>query len=83
MTESECVFCTALKLTKRIHKFSAERAILDNPELGKYCSEYTVALVQHTWYKAYGKRHAGRTVDYRHRGLGYKLRYCPECGRKL
>lgn len=29
------------------------------------------------------KRHAGRTTDYRNRGIGYKLNYCPECGRKL
>ena len=45
---------------------------------------YTVALLIHSWCPKYKtKRQASRLTDYRNKGLGYKLNYCPECGRKL
>lgn len=83
MTDSKCAFCRALSEHKEIHKMLAKRAKQERPELGAYRAEYAVALIESTWYEKYGKRSAGRMTDYRHRGLGYKLRYCPECGRKL
>ena len=49
----------------------------------KLKEEYTVALVSHTWSVSRGKRSASRTVDFRNKGLGYKLNYCPECGKEL
>ena len=44
--------------------------------------EYTVAIVTH-FYRKGDKAHASRITDYRNKGLGYKLNYCPECGRRL
>ncbi len=54
-----------------------------DPELGRWIQEYTVALVIHSWYQKRGKKSAFRTVDFRNKGLGYKLNYCPECGKEL
>lgn len=44
---------------------------------------YSAAIVCHSWIKERGKRNASRTVIYRKYGVGFKLNYCPECGRKL
>ena len=76
-----CEFCRALDT----YKF-ADR------EWNKICKkdgdprvlhEYTAALVRRSWTKEKGKRHAGRTTDYRNQGIGFKLNFCPECGRAL
>lgn len=77
----ECKFCEALTSWVNVNDFYADEK--PDPELGTYCHEYTVALVIRSWYQKRGKRHAGRTVDYRYRGLGFKLNYCPECGKSL
>lgn len=42
-----------------------------------------IIALSHMCSKYKTKRQAGRTVDYRNQGLGYKLNYCPECGRKI
>ena len=76
-----CKFCDSLTSWKRADSMPIEGAL--HPELGKHCTEYTVALVRHSWFQKRGKRSAGRTVDYRYRGLGFKLKYCPECGKWL
>lgn len=75
-----CAFCEALDTQKKIQSFKDK-----HPEHyeEKLFYEITVAMVIHSWTKSKGKAHAGRTTDYRFRGLGYKLNYCPECGRKL
>ena len=52
-------------------------------EYGKWMNEYTVAIVIHSWYQKRGKKSASRTVDFRNKGLGYKLNFCPECGKEL
>jgi hypothetical protein len=75
-----CKFCEAMKVNCQCDEFNQSPNEL---VYGKYMSEYTVAIVAHHWYSKMGKRTAGRTVDYRHMGLGYKLNYCPECGRKM
>ena len=80
-----CKFCEAIKNHKRCD-YVSDRWKSEDPEvqkLGKYKHEYTVAIVKRSWYQKRGKRSAGRITDYRYRGLGYKLNYCPECGRKL
>ena len=75
---AECKFCESLADHKRIENFWAE----EDDEPSKY--EYTVALVIRSWKPSVrSKRDAGRTTDYRYQGLGYKLNYCPECGKKL
>ena len=75
-----CKFCESLQDWSQIHEFNNR----DIPKEEETKHEYTVALVIHSWCPKYKtKRQAGRTVDYRNQGLGYKLNYCPECGRKL
>ena len=74
---AECKFCENLTGYKKIENFFNER----EQEPFKY--EYTVALVIKQWLPSKGKRRAGRTTDYRNQGLGYKLNFCPECGRKI
>ena len=64
-----CKFCEALAENKALSWSWLKR-------------EWTVALVCRSWAPG-NKRHASRTTDYRYRGIGYKLNYCPECGRKL
>lgn len=75
----DCKFCEALQLWKNIHSMNEPAS----EDLGKHKYEYTAALVIHHWYEKRGKRSASRTVDYRNRGLGFKLKFCPECGKKV
>ena len=75
-----CKFCESLESWKNIHEFHNQ----DITKAEKMKHEYTVALLIHSWCPKYKtKRQASRTTDYRNQGLGYKLNYCPECGRKL
>lgn len=75
-----CKFCEAMRVNRQCDEIDKSP---DKLACGKYMSEYTVAIVKHHWYSKMGKRNASRTTDYRHMGLGYKLNYCPECGRKM
>lgn len=79
-----CVFCERLSEIKEVHKIAQS---WDTEErlatLGKYLQELTVAIVDRTWYQKRGKKSASRTTHYRNQGIGFKLNYCPECGRKL
>ena len=79
--ETSCKFCEALKENKQIIDFKNNNPKYYNGE--KWNVEYTVALVIRKWLKGRHKSTAGRATDYRYRGIGYKLNYCPECGRKL
>lgn len=82
--EKPCKFCEAMKVKRQIDKFTNEhQSPEDLKKYGKHKTEYTVAIITRSWYSKNGKRHAGRITDYRHMGLGYKLNYCPECGREL
>lgn len=71
MTDKPCAFCESLQTHKNIRAFNNE-----------LYDEYTVALVIRSYAKG-KKRTAGRTTDYRNQGIGYKLNFCPECGRRL
>ena len=74
-----CRFCESYELNKRVGQFKQTNDMYDE----QWNQELTVALVIHDWTKRQGKKNAARTTDYRYRGLGYKLNYCPECGKKL
>ena len=81
---AECEFCETLKMYKISVKACNDMlSDQDKRDHGKYMASYSVAICQYTWYKKHGKRSAGRTTDYRHKGLGFKLNYCPECGRDM
>lgn len=74
-----CDFCDNLNWMK---KYAMEENKGRNEE-NKLRYAYNVALVQHIWTKRNGKRNAGRSTNYRNRGIGYQLNYCPECGSSL
>lgn len=76
-----CKFCTALKANKQAARFW--NGMNRKEGKPKVYHDYTVALVCRSWTKERGKSHSGRTTDFRHRGIGYKLNYCPECGRRI
>ena len=79
-----CEFCKTLAEMKDCHKIAQGWATdADLAEYGKWMQELTVAVVERNWYQKKGKRSAGRTVHYRNKGLGFALKYCPECGREL
>lgn len=73
-----CRFCESYTIHKNVGDFKAYR-----PDGDKWRQEITVALVVRDWTEQMGKKNAARTTDYRYRGLGYKLNFCPECGKKL
>ena len=74
-----CEFCEAYKSYKNINAFKNEHKEWYGEPL---MQEIKVAIVVRTWRKG-NKKMAGRTTDYRYRGCGYALNFCPECGRKL
>ncbi len=81
---SACKFCEAMKTNRQIeHISNSWMTDSERKQYGKYIIEYTVAIVKRSWHKKMGKKNSYRTVEYRYRGLGFKLNFCPECGRKL
>jgi hypothetical protein len=82
--EKPCKFCEAMKVNRQIEEFTRQHeSPKDLERYGKYKTEYAVAIITRSWYSKSGKKHATRTTDYMYTGLGYKLNYCPECGREL
>ena len=79
-----CKFCESMERNKEVERtargWATDAELL---EYGKWMNEYTVAIVIHSWYQKRGKKSASRTVDFRNKGLGYKLNFCPECGKKI
>lgn len=81
---SECKFCKALETYKFAERYWGENLTdEDKQKLGKRMDDYSVAIVQWTWWKKRGRKSAGRTVGYRRNGVGYRLNFCPECGKDL
>ena len=77
MSEKQCEFCDRIAMSNRVFQFWKER---DEQNLKH---EITVAIVERKWIAGTPKQNAGKLTDYRYRGLGFKLNYCPTCGRKL
>lgn len=78
--EKRCAFCDGYRLHVNVHNFKSK-----HPEYyggPQPLQEIRVAMVIRDYYKG-NKSHAVRTTDYQARGIGYKLIYCPECGKKL
>ena len=79
-----CKFCEAMKVNRQIEEVN--RTWATNEDLkryGKYMVEYTVAIVKRSYYQKTGKKKSGRTLEFRHRGLGFELNFCPECGADM
>ena len=76
----KCYFCESYKSWKSVNEFKQ-----DHPEYygdDPLMYELVVAMVIKTWRKG-RKQQASRITDYRYRGCGYALNFCPECGRRL
>ena len=81
---SVCKFCEAMKVNRQIEEVDRLQTTDEKSKYyGKYMVEYTVAIVKRSWYQKIGERRSGRSVEFRYRGLGFELNYCPECGQKL
>lgn len=79
-----CKFCTAMANNRDVERFVRGRATeYELSMYGKYMMEYSVAIVKRSWYQKKGKKAASRTTEYRYRGSGFALNYCPECGRRM
>lgn len=80
MTDKPCAFCEALMEYKNIRAFFDQRRKEEHKE--RIYEDYTVALVVRPYVKG-KKSTASRMTDYRNRGIGYELNFCPECGRSV
>ena len=70
-----CKFCEAMELNRKVDTITKK----NYPEIEH---RYSVAIVKRTFVKGC-KGARGSSTDYRYRGCGYALNFCPECGRKL
>ena len=81
---SVCKFCEAMKVNRQIEEVSRSLTTDEKSKYyGKYMVEYTVAIVKRSYYRKTGKKKSGRTLEFRHRGLGFELNFCPECGADM
>lgn len=70
-----CKFCEAMETHRRVDTIMKKT----DPDMEH---RYSVAIVRRMFFK--GRKGAkGSSTDYRHQGCGYKLNFCPECGRDL
>ena len=70
-----CKFCEAMESHRRVDTILKKH----DPDMEH---RYSVAIVSRTFLKG-RKGSRGSSTDYRYRGCGYALNFCPECGRKL
>lgn len=79
MNQEKCAFCESYESWKSVNEFKQRHPeYYDNDML----YEIVVAIVVRHWRKGH-KRQSSAVTDYRTRGCGYALNYCPECGRRL
>ena len=70
-----CKFCEAMESHRKVDTILKKH----DPD---WSQRYSVAIVARSFVK--GKKGARSTsTDYRYRGCGYALNFCPECGRSL
>lgn len=70
-----CKFCESMQSYKQADFISRKRC----PDMSY---RYSVAIVRRIFVKG-RKGSRGTSTDYRFRGCGYTLNYCPECGVKI
>lgn len=71
-----CKFCEALSWKKKFARAS-------HKQYPDHRSVYSVALVDRIFVKGRKGGSCGTSVDYRNKGCGYQLNFCPECGKYL
>lgn len=70
-----CKFCEAMETHRKVDTILKK----NDPD---WSQRYSVAIVSRSFCK--GKKGARSTsTDYRYRGCGYALNFCPECGRPM
>ena len=70
-----CKFCEAMESHRKVD------VIMKKHEPAVYY-QYSVAIVKRLFRKG-SKGVRATNTDYRYRGCGYALNFCPECGRDL
>ena len=70
-----CKFCEAMASNREMDKILKKHG----PEMSY---RYSVAIVKRTFRKG-SKGARAYSTDYRYRGCGYALNFCPECGRQM
>ncbi len=79
-----CKFCEAMEINRQCEEISKSWTTdAEKEQYGEYMTEYTVAIVKRSWYSKMGKKNSGRSVEFRYRGIGFKLNFCPECGKEM
>lgn len=75
MADQKCKFCEALEMYRRI-----DAVVKDfDPNMS---NRYSVAIARRAFIKG-RKGCQSIQTDYGYRKCGYKLNFCPECGRDL
>ena len=75
-----CPFCEELKSKRNIAKFKNAHPWYYG---GKFKEEYSTAILTRKWQKDTPKRDSQRIIDCGQRECGYKLNFCPTCGKKV
>ena len=70
-----CKFCEAMESNRRVDTILMQHG-------SDMSHRYSVAIVRRIFKKG-SKGARGYSTDYRYRGCGYSLNFCPECGRQL
>ena len=75
MTVIKCKFCIAMEASRKADTILKKH----DPD---WSHRYSVAIVRRLFIKG-RKGSCATSTDYRYRGCGYPLNFCPECGREL
>lgn len=67
-----CKFCEAMESHRKVETILRKH----DPDM-EY--RYSVAIVRRMFFKG----SHGSSTDYRYRGCGYELNFCPECGQRI
>lgn len=71
-----CKFCEALDWKKKL-------ARMVEKQYPNHRRVYSVALVDRIFVKGRKGGASSTSTDYRNKGCGYQLNFCPECGKYL
>ena len=70
-----CKFCEAMQCHRQVDAILKKH----DPDMSH---KYSVAIVSRIFLKGH-KGSRGTSTDYRYRGCGYELNFCPECGAPI
>ena len=79
MPKKSCEFCERIERSNKLFQFWESRL----EESAKRKQVISVAFVERSWKRDEPYKNFDRTTDYHYRGFGFRLNYCPTCGRKI